>query len=149
MHQSHHVAGCYATCINSLLISFIHILCCLCLLHQAIALTRITKIIIVKTNIIQIYIIKSHIITKKCDIRTCINKDLSLKNTALPKSLSILFVMRIFILSVANQLGTNVNNGRQVLTDSLHISWELSLLGQCFKIKGSLETVFSHISGVL
>ena len=40
MHQYHHLGG-HAAGINYFLISFLHALCCLYLLHQAISLTRI------------------------------------------------------------------------------------------------------------
>ena len=41
MHHSHHLFGCYAIGINSLLFSFLHALSCLYLLHQVISLTSI------------------------------------------------------------------------------------------------------------
>lgn len=40
-HYSHHPIGCYPTNINYLLISLLHVFCCLHLLHQAINLTWI------------------------------------------------------------------------------------------------------------
>ena len=66
----------------------------------------IAKIIIIKANIINTNINKTHIITKKCDIiRIFINRDyIFIKNTTLSRSLSILFVKK--------QSGTNFNNGR-------------------------------------
>ena len=41
MHHSHHLVGCHAFGINSLLFSFLHALSCLYLLHQVISLTWI------------------------------------------------------------------------------------------------------------
>ena len=67
----------------------------------------IVRIIIINGNISKIYINKTHFITKKCNIKFTLKKAISsLKNTALLRSLSMLFV--------TNQSGRDVNNGRQL-----------------------------------
>ena len=141
------IFGCCATGINFLLMSFLHALCCLYLLHQAMRLTWIiisgssSKLPSSRLNI-KIYINKTYIISKNVTSESALTTTiLSLKNTSL-RSSSILWQM-------TNQSRTNFNNSGQALTALSHISWDLYLSRQSFHIKGFLETAFLHISWVL
>ena len=104
MHHSHRLAGCHATGINSLLISFLLALCCLYLLHQA---TSFTWIIVSSSKlsssgqILLRSIVARPISSLKSVTLSELTKTMSpLENTALSRSLSIFFVTR--------QLGTNL-----------------------------------------
>ena len=104
MHHSHRLAGCHATGINSLLISFLLALWCLYLLHQA---TSFTWIIVSSSKlsssgqILLRSIVARPISSLKSVTLSELTKTMSpLENTALSRSLSIFFVTR--------QLGTNL-----------------------------------------
>ena len=98
MQHSHDLAGCHATGINSLLISFLLALCCLYLLHQA---TSFTWIIVSSSKlsssgqILLRSIVARPISSLKSVTLSELTKTMSpLDNTALSMSLSIFFVTR-------------------------------------------------------
>ena len=130
----HHLVGCHAPGINSLLIYFLHPLHSSYLLHQVISLTWImvlsifTKISASRSILLKCIVLRSKSSLKK---ETLSESSLTKTKSSLENQTSSSFSI---ILLVTIYLETNFGRGRQTSTALLYISWVLYLSRQYFSI---------------
>ena len=141
MHHSHRLAGCHATGINSLLISFLLALCCLYLLHQA---TSFTWIIVSSSKLSS-----SGQILLRSIVARPISSLKSVTLSELTKTMSPLETQHYQdseYLFRDKATRNKFNNSRPASTSLSHASWVLYLSSQYFNIRCSLKkSFFTHL----